>query len=407
MKVYIYLFVLIIIFGCNNTNTNETVQEKKDPAIQLPKNAIPFIFDSYIFVKIRVNDSINGNFMFDSGSDQLYLDSSFVARNNIPVNSKRKKKIRGVGGNTPLVPIVNNIKMGLDTLIHIYDDVPIINIKAINNKEVDGIFGTDIFQESVLKINFDSSYFQIIKPYELIVPEGYDTLNLALIENKTYIWCKVLTIDTVNIEGWTMLDLGSGHALTLTSVIADEHNLNKIIKNKYSYPQKNAGYGGGSHSYYFRAENIQIAGYILDKPVMNYSTDKKGALSFWGMLGLLGTKIMQRFDLIFDFPGKKLYLKQNSQFNDHFYSNSTGFYGRLNKSDNEGYIIENVIENSPAQKAGIKSGDTITHLNGLKISLFSRSERKKIFQQDSIEIELIIKRNTVSHKIKILPKELL
>lgn len=91
MRAYILFFALIILFGCNNTNTVETVQEKKDPVIQLPKNAIPFIFDSYIFVKIRVNDSINGNFMFDSGSDQLYLDSSFVARNNIPVNSKRKK----------------------------------------------------------------------------------------------------------------------------------------------------------------------------------------------------------------------------------------------------------------------------------------------------------------------------
>jgi hypothetical protein len=405
MKKYIYFLILFVIFACNNTNTIKTTQEIKEPFIQLPENAIPFIFDNYIFIKMRINDSIIGNFIFDSGSDQLYLDSSFVSRNNIPVNRKRKKKIRGVGANTPRVPIVSNLKMSLDTLMHIYNDVPVTDIRGISNKKIDGIFGTDFFQEYALKINFDSCFFQIIKPSELIVSEEYDTVNFDMVENKVFIWCKVLTVDTVNIEGWTMLDLGSGHALTLTSVIADEYNLNKIIKNKYSYPQKNAGYGGGSHSYYFRAKNIRIGDYTLNKPVINYSTDKKGALSFWGMLGLLGTKIMHRFDLILDFPNEKLYLKQNSQFNNPYYSNSTGFYGKL--YNDEWFIVENVIANSPAQKAGIISGDTISHLNGLKISSYSRPERQKLFQQDTIEVEIILKRNNNSHKIKILPKELL
>ena len=398
-------FFLLIYIGSCSPNIEEKQQANKDTIMLLPENAIPFFFQDLIFIDVKVNDSINGNFIFDSGSDQLYLDSSFVAENNIPTHKTKKKKIRGVGSDTPNVPISNNLKLGLDSLTKIYNNVPIVNIRAINNKKIDGVFGADFFKNTVLKINFDSSYLQIIKPPEFIIPDGYDSLKLFLTENKTIINCGALIIDSVYVEGWTILDLGSAHALTFTSVIANEYKFDKIIKNKYSVPRKNAGYGGKSHSYYFRAENFKIANFTLERPLLNYSTDKKGALSFWGILGLLGTKVLKRFDLIFDFPNKMLYLKPNSQFNEHFSSNMTGFYGKLFQSDTcEGYLIENVIENSLAHKAGILSGDIITHLNGLKISSFTSLERKSLFQQDTLELKFIVKRGNIIHKFKMIEK---
>ncbi|MBI9036582.1 MAG: aspartyl protease family protein [Bacteroidales bacterium] len=400
-------FLLIYIGGCS-PNIEENKQANIETVMLLPENSIPFFFQDLIFINIKVNDSINGNFIFDSGSDQLYLDSLFVAENNIPTHKRKKKKIRGVGSDTPNVPISNTIKLELDSLTKIYNNVPIINIRALSNKKIDGVLGADFFQNKVLKINFDSSYLQIIKPNEFIIPAGFDSLKLFLTENKTIINCGALIIDSLYIEGWTILDLGSAHALTFTSVIANEYKFNEIIKNKYSVPRKNAGYGGKSHSYYFRAENLKMANFTLEKPLLNYSTDKKGALSFWGILGLLGTKVLKRFDLIFDFPNKKLYLRPNSHFCEHFSSNMTGFYGKLFKSDTcEGYLIENVIENSSAHKAGILAGDIITHLNGLEISSFTSFERKNLFYQDTLELQFIIKRGNVIHNFKMIPQEIL
>lgn len=141
---------------------------------------------------------------------------------------------------------------------------------------------------------------------------------------------------------------------------------------------------------------------------MNYSSDKKGALSMWGTLGLLGIQIIERFNLFFDFRFKKLYLKPNSRFKEHFYSNMTGISGRLSKTGNlDGYMVECVIENSPAQIAGIKVGDIITDLNGIKISSYSDTERRKLFQQDSLELNFDILRCRTNFKTKLLPKEII
>lgn len=408
MKIIILIIILLCLFGCNHQNQDKIEQESINKQLILPENAIPFIFHDRIIVSIMVNDSIQGSFLFDTGSDQLYLDSSFVADNNILTQKAGMKKIRGVGPNTPLVPVSDNVKLKLDSLNVTYNDVPVVNISTIGGEKIDGVFGIDIFRNSVLRINFDSSYFQIIKPSEFIIPNGYDSLKIFLVENKTIIKCEAFIFDSLNIEGWAILDLGSGHSLTFTSVISEEFNFNNKIINKYAITYKNAGYGGESHSYFFRAKKINIGKYTLGSPVMNYSTDKKGALSMWGILGLLGTKVMKRFDLVFDFPNKKLYLKPNSLFDEHFFSNTTGFTGKLNPSVSvTGFIIENVLENSPAHNRGLKPGDTITHLNGMKISSYSSTERKSLFQQDTLELEFKIKRNTEFLIMKILPKEIL
>lgn len=406
MRKNLLFIALIIILGCNRTIDQKTTQIVIEEKIQLPETAIPFMFQKKIFINVKFNDSINGSFIFDSGSDQLYLDSSFVANNNIHINTTKKKKIRGVGKNTPLVPVSDNAKMRIDTLSKTYNNVPIVDLRSMIGVDVDGIFGTDFFKEFVLRINFDSSYLQIIKPIDFTVPKGYDTLKLFLTENKTIIKCEAIVVDSITVEGWAILDLGSSYSLTFTSVISEEYDFNKIIKNKYSYTHKNTGYGGDSRSYFFRAKKLKIGRFTMHNPIMNYSTDKKGALSMWGVLGLLGTKVMKRFDLIFDFPNKKLYIKPNSLFDEHFFSNSTGFTGRMNKLDSV-FIINNIFYNSPAKDAGLKIGDTITHINGLNISSYSRLEIKNLFKQTSVELKLTIKRNRNSIEINILPKELL
>ena len=163
MKIIIPLIILLTLFSCNNQSQNKSEQEPIKEAIILPDNAIPFIYKGGVIMDIKVNDSIMGSFLFDTGSDQLYLDSSFVANNNILTQKGRTKEISGVGANTPRVPVSDNIKLEIDSLTITYNNVPVLNLNSIRGEKIDGIFGIDIFRSSVLRINFDSSYFQIIK----------------------------------------------------------------------------------------------------------------------------------------------------------------------------------------------------------------------------------------------------
>lgn len=403
MKKLFLALILLCFYGCKFSQNNEIPKEQIEEKIELPEGAIPFNYTSLILIDFKVNDTITACFLFDTGSDQLYLDSTFVANSNLKVSNK-KKMIQGVGANTPYVSIIENIAIGLDTLSKLYSDVPILKLRSIGGSNIDGIIGTDFFRKYILKVNFDSSYISILNNTEDLIGEGYDTIHLSIIENKTYLRCTTFINDTLDIHDWTMLDLGSAHSMTFTSVIANKYDFENVIKSKYKY--ENKGLGGKSESYYFRSNKFQLGKFILNKPIMNYSIDKKGALAIWGFSGLLGTNIMKKFNLVFDFPTKKLYFKPGNLFNKHDYANTVGIFGKYSDS-RDSYIVTDVIEDSPAFEVGLKSGDTITKLNGFDISSYSYSDIYNLFHQDTIEINLDFKHNSKNKSIKFMPREVI
>jgi len=196
--------------------------------------------------------------------------------------------------------------------------------------------------------------------------------------------------------------------LTLTSIIAKENSFEEIIDTKYSIARDYAGYGGRTHSYYFRINEISMGAYRLNDPVVNYSTDDKGALSWWGILGLLGTQVLNRFDLVFDLPHKKLYYRPNTSYEEHFHSNATGIVGRLIKFNNDTvYMVKSIIKNSISAQAGIIAGDRISHLNDIAVSKLSYQDRRDLLRNDSTELNITFKRDTISYQVSIIPKEIL
>lgn len=414
-----YLFLclcsILIITACISGPDDESrdhipIVQKADPLI-LPDDAIPFTYRSGgVYVELSVNDSIKGQFLFDTGSDQLYLDSQFVERAKIPVNYISSKKIFGVGEGSQTVPTAKNIKLSLDKLYHDYSNVPIVNIRAIGGNEIDGVFGTELFKPYIVSINFDSSYLQIISDTnDFTAPERYDSVAMFYLgKTKTVIKCHAAINDSISVSGFTILDLGSGGSLTLTSVIGKEKGLETAIPHKYEVARKLGGWGGKTSSWYFRAESIGFGNTIIEDPVMNYSTDTKGYLSSWGLLGLMGTKVIERYNIIFDFYNHRFYYSPNKSFNKAFNGNMTGFNAKKISNDSLKRIkVYNVIPNSPAELAGILKGDIITHIDGVAISQISVDERKNLFTQESIPIILHFERNGTMHKASLLPRRII
>lgn len=393
------------------TASSDSFKATKTNSPVIPDDAIAFDYRSGgIYLRMKINDSITGSFLFDTGSDQLYLDSQFVAEGAIPVNMQSSKMIFGVGEGSRQVPSVSSVRLGLEDLYYDYTNVPVTNIRAISGDEIDGVFCIRLFIPYIVSINFDQSYLRIIKDtLGFRAPHDYDSLDIRYLgKTKTVIECEANINDSIQVSGYTILDLGSGGSLTLSSPIARENKLDNTISNKYRVSRKLGGYGGKTSSWYFRARNIKFGNTVINQPVMNYSTDAKGYLSYWGLLGLMGTKILERFNMIFDFYNHRFYFKPNTRFSNDYKGNMTGFNSKniLNDDQNRRRIY-NVIEGSPADKAGIKVGDIITHIDGIAISEISVKERKRLVTQSFIPLLLRIERNGEIFQVNLRPQRII
>jgi len=167
------------------------------------------------------------------------------------------------------------------------------------------------------------------------------------------------------------------------------------------------------------------------------------ARKFKGRKGSVGSEILSRFKVIFDYPNSKVTLKKNGKFNRAFKYNMSGIevvYGgqiivkeleetsfQISKSEGLNsqsntisfsinykykfrplYKISNIREGSPAEEAGIKEGDLILKVNGKNSYDYDLQEIiGKFYEKDNKKIKLLIDRNGVRLKFEFRLKKIL
>jgi C-terminal processing protease CtpA/Prc len=81
--------------------------------------------------------------------------------------------------------------------------------------------------------------------------------------------------------------------------------------------------------------------------------------------GAIGGEILSRFKVTFDFPREILYLQKAPSFKKKFYYNMSGLTLKAKGSKLEHFEITDVREKSPAEVAGVKTGDLVKSINGI------------------------------------------
>ncbi|MDR2556743.1 MAG: aspartyl protease family protein, partial [Bacteroidales bacterium] len=368
----------------------------------LPDGAFPVVYEGgWIYIDGRA-DSAKGNFIFDTGADNLYLDSTWSAGNTFLLHKNFfNAKLRGIGVKQQHVKVINGtVTFTFEDNIYKTNNVPVLQLKKIVGDFSDGIIGIEYFYPYVMEINYIDEYIKLYNSIDSVNVADYLRIHLKKRNNRLYIPLSVKINDTLTISGNFLFDCGSGNSISFTSAAVKKYNLNKIVTDKAEYFSAYGGIGSESRGFVFRAKQVEIGNYKFNDVTMLYSTDKKGALSSSKYSGLLGNKILERFDIIIDFVNNDLYLKANENYKNPFTFSRLGFT-YVDRSQTMGvWIVSAIFKNSNAKKAGLKINDKIISINGKNVSEIPFRNRKEYFKDN---IELVIKRDK---KIKVFQLEL-
>jgi C-terminal processing protease CtpA/Prc len=83
--------------------------------------------------------------------------------------------------------------------------------------------------------------------------------------------------------------------------------------------------------------------------------------------GAIGGEILSRFNVVFNFPEEKLYLRKNASFKKDFYYNLSGVTLKAKGSQLNTFEVTEVRDQSPSQIGGILPGDLVLSLNGISV----------------------------------------
>lgn len=399
------LFLTIILFACKS-EPQEILLPGKTAGKEVIKGAISIDYQGHIYMRAKV-DGQEGDFLFDTGADQIYIDSVFYSANEMKHGRLAMASVPGAGVGVQRVPVI------LDTVKAVFGDetfarniVPLIHLKQILGDKADGIIGSGWCRDRILRVNYGEEYMCILDRITPEIQQSYTAVPFEWKNQRIRVPVEIVLPDGTSYQVRSYLDLGSGSALVLTSSFAESVNVESHVKKKVKRMTKQGGIGGSSVSYEFRAQSLTLAGFQMQQPVLNYSVDQQGALATDRHDGLLGNEVMERFDLIIDFPGRQLLLKPN----DHIYKEfKSSLYGLTltNRAETLGcWVVNAIYEGSPADKAGISGGDKVTMVNSVSVKEVSDEQRIELLQNPE-SLTLILETPTGSKAHKLLPEVLL
>jgi Aspartyl protease/PDZ domain len=325
------------------------------------------------------------NFILDTGSGGISLDSTTCADLNIPL-TQTDTIITGIGG-THKVSFAFNKTLQLPGLVVNKLNFHVNNyeiLSSVYGEKIDGIIGYSFFSKYIVKINFDSLQIEVFTPGKIIYPEEGTLLN-PIFTALPIQWVKLKDRKKMGFNFY--FDTGAGLCLLISEKFAKDSAV--LLSRRKPLITQAEGMGGKLQMRLSVIKEVKIGPYKFRGVPTYIYDDSYNVTSYPFVGGLLGNDLLRRFNIIFNYPQKEIHLQPNSRFSEAFDYAYTGL--GIYYTDGK-IMVEDVIEKSPADKAGFKIGDEIITVG--KNFSHNIQAYKNILQNPNQEIKVVVKRNT-------------
>ena len=174
---------------------------------------------------------------------------------------------------------------------------------------------------------------------------------------------------------------------------------NYLKKNKKSYETYVGGLGGKKTMQLTVLDKLKFGPYAFRKvPILEFEDDFK-LLNYPSLGGILGNDLLRRFNVVLNYPSQMIHFSPNRYFNEYFDYSYTGMSVYL---INHLVTIEDIIPNSPAEKAGLLSGDILIALNGRLVTNLDEYKRIMAMSEGKTKITIFREGKYYEKKIRII-----
>ena len=256
-------------------------------------------------------------------------------------------------------------------------------LSSVYGERIDGIIGYSFFSRYIVQINFDSLWIDIYSPGKFSYPSrGY-------LMNPIFTSLPIVNLDVRDkrkLNSHFYFDTGAGLCFLMSERFADDSVI--LLKKRKPVITQAEGMLGRLVMKQTLVREVKVGPYRFHQVPTYLYDDVYNVTSYPFAGGLLGNELLRRFNITLNYPQRQIYLLPNSHFPEPFDYSYTGLgmyfiQGKI--------IIGEIIDGSPAAKAGLKAGDEIIAIN----NNFSKNILiyKNMLQIAFESFKLIINRN--------------
>lgn len=297
------------------------------------------------------------NFILDTGSGGISLDSTTCSKLRIPLDGSTKT-IKGIAGRRT-VPLIKNASLKLpglktDSLTFHVNDYELLT--SVYGVHIDGIVGFSFLTRYIVRMNYDSLRMEVFTNGNFKYPKAgwlwFPRLGSIPIQ-------EALINDDHKIRQKYYFDTGAGLCVLLSSSFVTDSMVLRPDKPAPVLTQ-GEGLGGKLKMKLTTLKSIKIGPYRFRKVPTLIFDDEFNVTVYPELGGLIGNDIYRRFNITLNYLKNEIHIIPNSHFYEEFDYSYTGL-GIYQVDDR--IMVEEIAEGSPADKAGFKIGDVLIAVN--------------------------------------------
>jgi predicted aspartyl protease len=404
------LFLLLLTLGTPRTQLNQHAFTGQSSAKR--PVTIPVEITSYggIVLQAQINNSQPLSLWVDSGSTSPFVIGTKKAT---ALGLKLKDHVLGAGAagpNTYEVFQTSGLTIRLSQVTFTNQSAAVMSLGLVEEqfgRSVDGLVGLDLFLKYVVEIDYAAKQLTLYDPQSYVYSGAGDSVPLMLRDGHFFVPARINIQDRGELVGRFVVDTG-GCMMTvvLTTPFANSSNL-PVPSQKTILDRSVSGLGGATQLLIGRAAHFKIGSTIFPSPLIYISQDKGGALASSQYEGLIGTEILRRFKVIFDYARQRLILERAAHFDEPLEYDMSGMSLRAYGLDFRTFKIYQVVQDSPAGRAGLRVGDIIEGIDAVPASRLTLEQILQMMKAPGREYKLTIKRDSDTRLVQLTTRRLI
>jgi len=300
IKLYILIPILLFLLSCNNKSAATTRAELTD---NIPEGTVPFEYDfnmkKAIFIPGTLNDSTCLKYWFETGAQRMTFSDSLAS------DFERKEVENGFS------KVLKTMKVRIGIWERAYGDT--VEAKYLDkNNHLFGFTGANVgiipwqfFDKKIIEISFSKQYIRELSGTRDL--HDYDSVKMKVVNGFLGIPV-VVSVQKKKIRAFVTIDTGSNAGISFSNGIVSKFG----IKSDGAFFEKALRSDGIQKSFAIKSDSIQVGKFYLtekNQKGKNYVSFAMGKQREYPFAGLLGTAILEHFDIVMDFKKYCLYLK--------------------------------------------------------------------------------------------------
>jgi len=358
---------------------------------------IPFEYiNGFLVVSLRLDDKVPVKFLFDTGSKLTILTEESI----LPLLGRKPQEEIRIIGSDMSVELRGRILRRVDLQIEEHEirsqpliilDSGVLDLQKLTGESISGILGVGAFGAYAIRVDYSAGEIRLERSPSARRLRRYASLPVIVESDRFYLSARVSVHPGYTDSLKLLLDTGASLSLLINTKPGDT----LVYPPRLVIGDIGTGLGGALYGYVGRSDSVSFGPYSIPQVITHFQTASDslstGPLQARG--GIIGNELLERFDVIFDYPESKLHLRPVRKLSKSKAYDRSGMRVVKDGVNLNGVRVQYVNRDTPAWKAGIRPGDRVLKVGRVPVNLLGiNGVRRRLRARPGRRVSLLIVR---------------